>query len=75
MKIKLILLAFIFSISFASSGLSNSYSNFYHSSKAVSEAACEDPDYTYVRVLIDGIWWIVVYDQDGFIVNIYEDDE
>jgi len=28
---------------------------------------------TYERVLIDGVWWIIVYDDDGSIINKYED--
>lgn len=28
-------------------------------------------EYTYVWVLRDGIWWILVYDQDGKLVNEY----
>jgi hypothetical protein len=74
MKSKLILLTFILSMSFASSGLSNSYSGFCHSKKAEYES-CAYQGYNYVRVLINGHWWIIVYDEDGFIVNIYEDDE
>jgi hypothetical protein len=28
-----------------------------------------------VRVCINDVWWIIVYDEDGNIVNIYEDEE
>lgn len=28
---------------------------------------------TEVRVLIDGVWWIIVYDADGKVVEIYTD--
>jgi hypothetical protein len=30
-------------------------------------------EYTRVRVLIDGVWWIIVYDADGKVVEIYTD--
>ena len=26
---------------------------------------------TEVRVLIDGVWWIIVYDADGKVVEVY----
>lgn len=29
--------------------------------------------YTYERVLIDGIWWIIVYGKDGSIIEKYID--
>lgn len=28
-------------------------------------------EYTRVRVLIDGVWWIFVYDADGKVVEVY----
>ncbi len=28
---------------------------------------------TEVRVLIDGVWWIIVYDADGKVVEVYTD--
>ena len=31
--------------------------------------------YSYVRVLIDGVWWIYVYDNDGKLVNRYIEEQ
>lgn len=25
------------------------------------------------RVLIDGVWWIIIYADDGSVINMYED--
>jgi len=32
-------------------------------------------EYTYVRVLVDGVWWIWVYDEDGNKIMEYIDDD
>jgi len=34
-----------------------------------------DECYTYERVLIDGVWWIFVYDCDGHLIDVYIDTE
>lgn len=31
-------------------------------------------DYTYEWVLIEGVWWIYVYDEDGKLINAYPAD-
>lgn len=30
-------------------------------------------EYTYVRVMINGVWWIYVYNSDGALVDKYID--
>lgn len=37
----------------------------------VTEELCEGC--TEVRVLIEGVWWIIVYGPDGSIIDIYPD--
>jgi hypothetical protein len=32
-------------------------------------ADCDPSEWTYQKVLIDGVWWIIVYDCDGAIIN------
>lgn len=31
--------------------------------------------HTYVRVLINGIWWIYEYNDDGKLINVFIDEE
>ncbi len=38
-----------------------------------TETACENC--TYERVLIDGAWWIFVYNVDGALIENYPDPE
>ena len=33
----------------------------------------DDDEYTYVRVYIEGLWWIFVYDKDGRLIDVYLD--
>jgi len=33
----------------------------------------EVKSYTYVRVFVDGKWWIYVYDEDGRLIDVYPD--
>jgi hypothetical protein len=33
----------------------------------------EEDDYTYIRELRNGVWWIIVYNAEGIIINEYPD--
>ena len=35
----------------------------------------DDDCYTYERVLIDGVWWIFVYDCDGHLIDVHIETE
>ena len=43
--------------------------------KSVSAADTVLEEYTYVRVLIDNVWWIYVYNSDGVLVNRYIEEQ
>lgn len=63
----------ILSFTYFNNGYSYSVAS-YKSPKALKSVICYD-NFRYERVNIAGVWWIFVYDLDGNLVNIYEDEE
>jgi hypothetical protein len=52
------------------------FSNVSFSQANISYTTSGDgEEYTYVRELRNGIWWIIVYNSDGKIINEYPDPE
>jgi hypothetical protein len=51
-----------------------SYSN-YNTQVSSFIHKYENNEYRYEKVLIEGIWWVYVYDADGKLVDIYPDYE
>jgi hypothetical protein len=41
---------------------------------SISEVSADPLEYTYKTVLIDGVWWVFVY-QGDIVINSYPDDE
>lgn len=70
MKLKLFLIAVLFSLSlFIPSALQSSERHKQHSNAANLETVT-----TFERILIDGIWWIIEY-QDGVKIMQYIDPD
>lgn len=40
---------------------------------AITKLNYDSDKYTYVRELRNGVWWIIVFNEDGIIVNEYPD--
>lgn len=74
MKYIIILLAWLLggSLSLTSGNLTENKSG-----QKNGEAYCEcnDSNYTYVYVWIDGVRWLFIYNKDGAVINAYPDPE
>ena len=69
-KVILVILSFVV-WSATSVGLANSISKVFNSETELSIKL----SHTFVRVYVDGNWWIYEYDEDGKLVNVCPDDE
>jgi hypothetical protein len=71
-----IIIASFLALNFVSSGSIEASSTTRHDFiQTAADKANFDDGYIYVKVCINGVWWVIVYDTDGNIVNIYEDEE
>ncbi|MEO7357979.1 MAG: hypothetical protein ABIY50_10735 [Ignavibacteria bacterium] len=71
---KKIIIIFLLTVNSVSFGNLVSYStkNEFKSDKKIFTST---QTHTYVRVLINGKWWIYEYDEDGKLINVYPDEE
>ncbi len=72
---KLLFILVLLSSGFSLFGFKNPSPNSFSAYRVNNFCSENLGDYRYERVFIDGRWWIIVYDMDGNIVNIYEDEE
>ncbi len=72
MSIKTILIAFLL-VSGLSLGTIITGSSELSASNQKNQMAltCDPSQWIYVKVLIDSVWWVIVYDCDGMIINQY----
>lgn len=70
MKLKSFFLACLLALSFF---IASPFSTI-HASQSASEAISNQSDYTYVRVFVDGVPWIFVYDDKGNLIATYPED-
>ena len=59
-------------VSFSNVSFQNLHS--VQSTSAVLDLA-DDDCYTYERALIEGVWWIFVYDCDGHLIDVHIETE
>ncbi|MBS1493969.1 MAG: hypothetical protein JST55_10680 [Bacteroidetes bacterium] len=71
MKLKSFFLACLLALSFFIAGL---FCTTIHASQTTSEAISNRSDYTYVRVDVDGVPWIFVYDDKGNLIMTYPEE-
>jgi hypothetical protein len=71
MRLKFVLTAVLFIISLAISGVNEARAG--AKTASAKAAVCYVEEYTFQRILIEGIWWIFVFAPDGSFVDAYPD--